>query len=123
MLAAQRVSLFPPLDQDPDMKIRFEHALDWVENIDKWDSTLWDECGSDTFNGDIKEISTGHWTATGFFSENSYGTSYTQICILKGGLQGKPPSPAPVHFETQIFVNDIPYEFSEKVPGCLPVAR
>ena len=56
MLAAQRVSLFPPLDQDPDMKIRFEHALDWVENIDKWDSTLWDECGSDTFNGDIKEM-------------------------------------------------------------------
>ncbi len=59
MLAAQRVSLFPPLDQDPDMKSRFEDALQWSINADAWDSTLWDAwCNNETntFNGDIKEI-------------------------------------------------------------------
>ena len=54
MLAAQRVTAFSQLDENE--KDRFERALDWVENAGKWDSTLWDECGSDAFNGDIKEM-------------------------------------------------------------------
>ena len=48
-------------------------------------------------------LATGRQPVT--FSEISYGKSYIKIWILKEGVQGEPPSPAPVPtpFKIQIY--------------------
>ena len=48
---------------------------------------------------------------------------YKKMDLNEGAYSRMPPSPAPApSFKIRILVQDFPYEFSENLPACLPVA-